>query len=247
MDKYIYVAMTGARESMRAQAINSHNLANASTVGFRAELAAVTTQSAGEGDRSEARAFASITETGWSQSAGPLQSTGRDLDVAVEGDGWIAVQAPDGTEAYTRAGDLRLDATGAVRNGAGHPVLSGGGPLVIPPHASLVIGADGAVSIVPLGQGAETTARVGNIKLVKPDPAQLERGPDGLFRVKGGGDAPADASVRIVSGALEGSNVNVADAMVRMIELSRQFDMHMKTLRTVEDNARNSASLMRIS
>jgi flagellar basal-body rod protein FlgF len=247
MDKYIYVAMTGARESMRAQAINSHNLANASTVGFRAELAAVTTQSAGDGDRSEARAFASITETGWSQAAGPLQSTGRDLDVAVEGDGWIAVQAPDGTEAYTRAGDLRLDATGAVRNGAGHPVLSGGGPLVIPPHASLVIGADGAVSIVPLGQGAETTARVGNIKLVKPDPAQLERGPDGLFRVKGGGDAPADASVRIVSGALEGSNVNVADAMVRMIELSRQFDMHMKTLRTVEDNARNSASLMRIS
>jgi flagellar basal-body rod protein FlgF len=247
MDKYIYVAMTGARESMRAQAINSHNLANASTVGFRAELAAVTTQSAGDGDRSEARAFASITETGWSQSAGPLQSTGRDLDVAVEGDGWIAVQAPDGTEAYTRAGDLRLDATGAVRNGAGHPVLSDGGPLVIPPHASLVIGADGAVSIVPLGQGAETTARVGNIKLVKPDPAQLERGPDGLFRVKGGGDAPADASVRIVSGALEGSNVNVADAMVRMIELSRQFDMHMKTLRTVEDNARNSASLMRIS
>jgi flagellar basal-body rod protein FlgF len=232
---------------MRAQAINSHNLANASTVGFRAELAAVTTQAAGDGDRSEARAFASITETGWSQSAGPLQSTGRDLDVAVEGDGWIAVQAPDGTEAYTRAGDLRLDATGAVRNGAGHPVLSGGGPLVIPPHASLVIGADGAVSIVPLGQGAETTARVGNIKLVKPDPAQLERGPDGLFRVKGGGDAPADASVRIVSGALEGSNVNVADAMVRMIELSRQFDMHMKTLRTVEDNARNSASLMRIS
>jgi flagellar basal-body rod protein FlgF len=246
MDKYIYVAMTGARESMRAQAINSHNLANASTVGFRAELAAVTTQAAGDGDRSEARAFASITETGWSQSAGPLQSTGRDLDVAVEGDGWIAVQAPDGTEAYTRAGDLRLDATGAVRNGAGHPVLSGGGPLVIPPHASLVIGADGAVSIVPLGQGAETTARVGNIKLVKPDPAQLERGPDGLFRVKGGGDAPADASVRIVSGALEGSNVNVADAMVRMIELSRQFDMHMKTLRTVEENARNSASLMRL-
>ena len=176
-----------------------------------------------------------------------MQTTGRDLDVAVEGDGWIAVQAPDGTEGYTSAGDLRLDATGAVRNGAGHAVLSDGGPLTIPPYASLVVGSDGAVSIVPLGQGAETTARVGRIKLVKPDPAQLERGVDGLFRLKGGGDAPADASVRIVSGALEGSNVNVADAMVRMIELARQFDMHMKTLRTVEDNARNSASLMRIS
>ena len=247
MDKYIFVAMSGARESMRAQAINSHNLANASTVGFRAELASVATRSAGEGARSEARAFATINENGWSRAAGPWQTTGRDLDVAVEGDGWIAVQAPDGTEAYTRAGDLRLDATGAVRNGAGHAVLSDGGPLTIPPYASLVVGSDGAVSIVPLGQGAETTARVGRIKLVKPDPAQLERGVDGLFRLKGGGDAPADASVRIASGALEGSNVNVADAMVRMIELARQFDMHMKTLRTVEDNARNSASLMRIS
>lgn len=246
MDKYLYVAMSGAREAMRAQGINSHNLANASTTGFRAELAAVSSQAAGEGDRTESRAFASITETGWSRAAGPMQTTGRDLDVAVEGDGWIAVQAPDGTEGYTRAGDLRLDATGAVRNGAGHAVLSDGGPLVIPPHSSLVIGSDGAVSIVPLGQGAEATARVGRIKLVKPDPAQLERGVDGLFRVKGGGDAPADASVRIVSGALEGSNVNVADAMVRMIELARQYDMHMKTLRTVEDNARNSASLMRI-
>jgi flagellar basal-body rod protein FlgF len=247
MDKYIFVAMSGARESMRAQAINSHNLANASTVGFRAELASVATRSAGEGARSEARAFATINETGWSRAAGPLQTTGRDLDVAVEGDGWIAVQAPDGSEAYTRAGDLRLDATGAVRNGAGHAVLSDGGPLTIPPYASLVVGSDGAVSIVPLGQGAETTARAGRIKLVKPDPAQLERGVDGLFRLKGGADAPADSSVRIVSGALEGSNVNVADAMVRMIELARQFDMHMKTLRTVEDNARNSASLMRIS
>lgn len=247
MDKYIFVAMSGARESMRAQAINSHNLANASTVGFRAELASVATRSAGEGVRSESRAFATINENGWSRASGPLQTTGRDLDVAVEGDGWIAVQAPDGTEGYTRAGDLRLDATGAVRNGAGHAVLSDGGPLTIPPYASLVVGSDGAVSIVPLGQGAETTARVGRIKLVKPDPAQLERGVDGLFRLKGGGDAPADASVRIVSGALEGSNVNVADAMVRMIELARQFDMHMKTLRTVEDNARNSASLMRIS
>ena len=248
MDKYLYVAMTGARETMRAQGVNSHNLANASTVGFRAELAAFATQPAGEGDGAAARSrvFSTITESGWSRAAGPLQSTGRALDVAVEGEGWLAVQAPDGSEAYTRAGDLRLDATGAVRNGAGHAVLGDGGPLVIPPHASLVIGADGALSIVPLGQGAETTARVGRIKLVKPDPAQLQRGADGLFRLKDGSNAAPDASVRVVSGALEGSNVNVADTMVKMIELSRQFDMHMKTLRTAEDNARNSASLLRL-
>lgn len=248
MDKFVYVAMTGARDTMRAQGINSHNLANAATTGFRAELAAFATRTAAEGDGigAKARAFATIAETGWSRASGPLQSTGRDLDVAVEADGWIAVQAPDGSEAYTRAGDLRLDATGAVRNGAGHAVLGDGGPLVIPPHASMVIGTDGAISIVPLGQGAETTARVGRIKLVKPDAAQLLRGADGLFRLKDGGSAAADASVRVVSGALEGSNVNVADTMVRMIELSRQFDMHMKTLRTAEENARNSASLMRL-
>lgn len=246
MDKFLYVAMSGARETMRAQAINSHNLANASTTGFRAELASFASQAAGEGAGAEARSYSTITETGWSRTAGALQSTGRDLDIAVEGDGWIAVQAPDGNEAYTRAGDLRLDATGAVRNGAGHVVLGDGGPLVIPPHASLVVGTDGSMSIVPLGQGAETTARVGRVKLVKPDPAQLVRGADGLFRLKDGSSAPADASVRVVSGALEGSNVNVADTMVKMIELSRQFDMHMKTLRTAEDNARSSASLMRL-
>lgn len=246
MDKFLYVAMSGARETMRAQAINSHNLANASTVGFRAEIAAFAAQRAGEGAGESVRTYGAINETGWSRAAGPMESTRRDLDIAVDGDGWIAVQAPDGREAYTRAGDLHLDASGAVRNGAGHPVLGDGGPLVIPPHGSLVIGSDGAVSIVPLGQGVETTARVGRIKLVKPDPQMLQRGADGLFRLKDGSDAVADASVRVVSGALEGSNVNVADTMVRMIELSRQFDMHMKTLRTAEENARSSASLMRL-
>ena len=246
MDKFLYVAMGGARDAMRAQAVNSHNLANASTVGFRAELAAFNAQASGEGPTAAARSYSTLGDSGWSRTAGPIQATGRDLDLAVEGEGWIAVQAPDGTEAYTRAGDLRLDATGALRNGAGHAVLGDGGPLSVPPHASLTLGADGSVSIVPLGQGAETTATVGRIKLVKPDPAQLERGADGLFRLRDGSAAPADASVRVVSGALEGSNVNVADTMVRMIELSRQFEMHMKTLRTAEDNARSSASLMRL-
>jgi flagellar basal-body rod protein FlgF len=247
MDKFIYVAMSGARESLRAQAINSHNLANASTTGFRAELAVYETRAADDDEGSiGARAYGTLARSGWSQVSGPLQATGRDLDVAVEGGGWIAVQAPDGTEAYTRAGDLRLDATGALRNGAGHAVLGDGGPLSVPPHASLTLGADGSISIVPLGQGAETTATVGRIKLVKPDPAQLERGADGLFRLRDGANAPADASVRIASGALEGSNVGVADTMIKMIELSRQFEMHMKTLRTAEDNARSSASLMRL-
>lgn len=244
MDKFLYVAMSGAKETLRAQASNSHNLANASTTGFRADLSAFMTRVI-EGPGFDTRAYATTSTVGFNRSGGALMTTGRDLDVAVNGDGWIAVQAPDGSEAYTRAGDLRLDTTGQLRTGAGHAVLGDGGPLVVPPHASLTLGGDGSVSIVPLGQGPQTVATVGRIKLVNPDAGQLERGTDGLFRLRDGGDAAADASVRLATGALESSNVNTAEAMVNMIELSRRFDLQVKAMRTAEDNARSSASLLR--
>lgn len=244
MDKFLYVAMSGAKETLRAQASNSHNLANASTTGFRADLAAFMTRVI-EGPGFDTRAYATTSTVGFNRSGGAVMTTGRDLDVAVNGDGWIAVQAPDGREAYTRAGDLQLDTTGQLRTGAGHPVLGEGGPIVVPPNASLTLGSDGSVSIVPLGQSAQTVATVGRIKLVNPDAAQLERGTDGLFRQRDGADAAADASVRLATGALESSNVNTAEAMVNMIELSRRFDMQVKAMRAAEDNARSSASLLR--
>jgi flagellar basal-body rod protein FlgF len=244
MDRFLYIAMSGAKETMRAQTVNNHNLANASTTGFRADLSAFQSRAvAGAGYAS--RAYATNSTTGWDQSQGALTSTGRDLDIGIQGAGWIAVQGTDGREAYTRAGDLRLDPNGLMTNAAGHVVLGENGPLTVPPHTSVVIGSDGTVSIVPLGQGPETTALVGRIKLVNPPAEMLSRGEDGLFRMNDGTDAPADASVTVASGVLETSNVNIADAMVNMIELARHFDLQVKAMRTAEENGAVAAQLLR--
>jgi flagellar basal-body rod protein FlgF len=207
MDKLVYVAMSGAKEILRAMTANNHNLANVSTTGFRADLSAFQSRAV-QGAGEPSRVFALNSSLGFDDTTGSIQYTGVDLDVAVSGSGWIAVQGRDGREAYTRAGDLRIDATGQLTNGAGHPVLGDNGPISVPPHASVTIGTDGSVSIVPLGQQATTVSTVGRIKLVNPPMAQLERGTDGLFRLKTNGDAAADASVRLTNGSLESSNVN---------------------------------------
>lgn len=245
MDKLLYVAMSGAKETLRAQATNNHNLANASTTGFRADLSAFQTREvAGTGYSS--RAYATNGTTGWDVNTGALISTGNTLDIAIQGKGFIAVQANNGTEAYTRAGDLRVDPSGMLLNGAGHPVLGDGGPITVPPNSSISITPDGSLSIVPLGQGPETAAIVGRIKLVNPAEADVERGEDGLFRMKDGSNPEADANVRVTSGTLETSNVNVADAMVKMIELQRHFDLQVKAMRSAEENASSSAQLLRL-
>jgi flagellar basal-body rod protein FlgF len=236
--------MSGAKETLRAQTVNNHNLANASTTGFRADLDAFQSRAvAGSGFAS--RAYATDATTGFDETQGTLISTNRELDVGIKGAGWITVQGPDGREAYTRAGDLRVDASGMLVNGSGHQVMGDAGPLSVPPNASMMIGADGTLSIVPMGQGPETTALVGRIKLVNPPASALARSEDGLFRMRDGTDAPADANVQVTSGVLETSNVNVADAMVTMIELSRQFDLQVKAMRTAEENAAAAAQLLK--
>ena len=243
MDRMLYVAMTGARETLRAQTANNHNLANANTTGFRADLQAFQARQV-TGDGYKSRVYATAATTGFDPTVGAMMSTRRDLDVAVQGKGYIAVQGPDGRESYTRAGDLRVDTSGQLRTGTGLAVLGEGEPISVPPHASLLIGGDGTVSIVPLGQGPETKATVGRIKLVNPADQDLVKGPDGLFRMKDGSDAPPDAAVTLASGVLEGSNVNVASAMVNMIELSRRFDMQVRAMKSAEDNGAASARLL---
>jgi flagellar basal-body rod protein FlgF len=243
MDRLAYVAMSGASETLRAQAANNHNLANASTVGFRADLAAFQSQAV-QGAGFASRVYATAATMGWDASSGELQQTGRDLDVAVNGQGWIAVQGPDGKEAYTRAGDLRVDVSGQLTNGAGHPVMADGALLSVPPNSSIMVARDGTVSVVPLGQTPNTVASVGRIKLVNPPAAALVRGQDGLFRMANGGEAPAEASVQLVTGALEGSNVNIAESMTQMIELARRYDLQVKALRSAEDNAAASTKLL---
>src|SRR3954468_4915938 len=245
MDRMLYVAMTGAKETMRAQTVNNHNLANVSTTGFRADLAAFQSRAV-DGSGYASRVYATNGTVGFDKNAGAMLSTGRDLDVAINGDGWIAVQAPDGKEAYTRAGDLQVGPNGELTTGTGLPVLSDGGPINIPPYTSIFFARDGSISVVAQGQTPDTTATVGRIKLVNPPDGQIERGDDGLFRMKNGSPAPSDANVNIGSGVLESSNVNTAAAMVNMIELARQFEMQVKAIRAAEENGAASSQLLRL-
>jgi flagellar basal-body rod protein FlgF len=246
MDRLVYVAMSGAKETLRAQTANSYNLANISTPGFRADLSAFQSQQV-QGAGLASRAYATDSSVGWDASGGTVEQTGRSLDVAIQGAGWIAVQSPQGSEAYTRAGDLRVDPNGQLTTAAGYPVLGDSGPLAIPPYESIAVGHDGSVSIVPLGQTAQTIAVCGRIKLVNPPSDSLERSDGGLFRSTSGSDADADATVQLVPGALESSNVNMAAAMTNMIELARSYDMQLKSMKSAEDNDTSSTKLLQTS
>mgnify|MGYP001810045160 CR=1 FL=1 len=230
MDRFLYLAMSGAKENHYAQAINNHNLANANTHGFRQALADAYTVPV-RGPVYDSRDYVQIRDEAIDFSKGALQSTGRDLDIAIEGEGFIAVQAPDGGEAYTRAGNLHIDALGMLRNERGLPVLGDGGPIAIPPNESLLIGKDGTITARPAGGAPNALVAVERIRLVNPDTKTLKRTEDGLLRAGDGQAAPpADANVRVVTGMLETSNVNTVHALTRMIELSRHFETQVKMM-----------------
>lgn len=235
MDKLLYVAMTGASQNAAAQQAHANNMANVSTTGFHRDFAQARSMQV-FGDVFPARVYAMTERPGTDFSAGVLQETGRDLDVAVEGEGWIAVQAPDGGEAYVRTGRLQIDALGMLRTGEGFPVMGNGGPISIPPEEKIDIGSDGTISIRVSGENPNLIVSVDRLKLVNPDQAQLKKGTDGLVRSSGGA-VEADATIRVVSGFVEGSNVNAVDEMTSMLALSRQFELHIKMMRTAEDDA----------
>lgn len=237
MDRVVYVAMTGAREVARQQAAVSHNLANISTTGFKAELNVFRALPVvGEGART--RAFVLETTPAADYSPGAMQVTGRSLDVAVRGAGWLAVQDAAGQEAYTRMGDLQTSVNGILQTGSGLNVVGDGGPIAVAPDQEVLIASDGTVSTVPPGANRSAVEIAGRLKLVNPPEADLVRGDDGLFRLNGGQPAPADETVKLALGTLESSNVNPAEALVNMISLARQFDAQMRVLRTAEENHR---------
>ena len=246
MDRGLYISMSGAKQALLAQAVNSHNLANASTTGFKADLAQFRSMPV-YGPGLPTRAYAMTERHGIDFNSGSIQQTGRDLDISLQSDGWIAVQSKSGEEAYTRAGDLRVTPDGLLITGSGLPVLGNGGPITIPAAEKLEIGNDGTISVIPLGDSAATLATIDRIKLVNPDFSQVTKGTDGLFRMKDGSVAAASADVKIISGTLESSNVSVVDAMVTMIELSRNFEMQVKMMETLSENEEASAQLMRVS
>jgi len=245
MDRMLYVAMSGAKQNMLAQAINSNNLANISTTGFRADLAAARSMPLFGGAGHPTRVYSMTEKPGIDFKQGAMSTTGRDLDIAVAGKGFIAVQAADGSEAYTRAGDLKTDNAGVLQTGAGHVVLGEGGPIVIPEAAKVDIGKDGTISISQIGGGEGSTV-IDRIKLVNPDTKELKRNEQGLFILKSGQDAEADDEVSVVSGTIETSNVNAAAALVNMIELARQFEMQIKMLKTAEENNAQATQMMKL-
>jgi flagellar basal-body rod protein FlgF len=245
MDRVVFVMASGAKQLMHAQTVNSNNLANANTVGFQADLADFQTQLV-DGPGHESRAYSVVEGGGVSYEKGPVQSTGRSLDVAVNGDGWLAVQAPDGSEGYTRAGNLRININGQLLTGAGHPVMGEAGPIVIPEHEKLEIGSDGVVSVRAIGQSPNTLAEVGRIKLVAPERQNLVKGEDGLLRMRDGVPASASTDVTLIGGALESSNVNTVEALVDMISLARQFDMSVKVMQTAKEMDEHTTQVMNL-
>lgn len=244
MDRLIYTAMTGANAAQYRQQLLANNLANASTPGFRAELATFRAVPV-RGDGASTRVFALEATAGHSDAAGPVTNTGRNLDVAVRGNSYLSVQALDGTEAYSRAGALEVSADGTLVNAQGLPVLSDGGPITVPPGAQVSIGEDGTVSAREAGQPVQA---LGRLKLVTPDEEnRLRRGEDGLFRNPLGEPLPADANARVQSGALEGSNVNPIEAMVGMIAVARQFEVQMRMLQNGEKNDQTASRLLSLN
>lgn len=237
MDRLIYLSMAGAKATMQRQDTLANNLANVSTTGFRAELAAFRAVPV-EGSGASTRVYALETTPGYDSTPGQVSGTGRNLDVAMKGDAWLAVQGLDGTEAYTRAGSLEVSADGTLVTRGGLTVLGDGGPIQVPPNVELSIGGDGTVSATAAG-GRSTS--VGRLKLVTPE-APLTRGTDGLFRAAD--ELPADPNARLQDGALEGSNVSAVETMVAMIAAARQFEAQMKSLSTAEGNDKAAAQLL---
>lgn len=246
MDKMLYVSMTGAHNNTLAQRAHANNLANVSTTGFRRDFEQARSMPL-FGESYPARVFAMSERPATDFRPGSLQETGRDLDVAIGGKGWIAVQAPDGGEAYVRTASLNIDALGMLRTGNGLPVMGNAGPIAVPPEQKVEIGQDGTITIRALGEDPNVLAEVDRIKLVNPDPRSLEKGTDGLIRVKGQPEVEADATVQVTSGFLESSNVNAVEEMTAILSLSRQFELSVKMMRTAEDNASAMARVLQIS
>lgn len=246
MDRSLYVAMSGAKQTLLAQTLNANNLANTQTTGFKSDLEQFRSMPV-FGPGFPSRVYAMTENPGMNMAPGSIQTTGRNLDVAINGSGWIAVQGQDGRESYTRAGNLRVTPEGLLQTGTGLKVLGNGGPIAIPPADKLTIGLDGTISIIPLGDNASTLAVVDRIKLVNPPLDDLDKKSDGLIYLKNGTVAEPDANVSLLQGALEGSNVNAISAMVEMIELARNFELQTKVMTQTDENSGVSAKLMQMA
>jgi flagellar basal-body rod protein FlgF len=246
VDRLIYSSLAAMRGAMARQATIANNLANVNTAGFRGEFTSAEAEWL-KGSGLNGRATVSEDVTGADMRAGAVQSTGRDLDIALNGDALLTVQAPDGSQGYTRRGDLQLSDSGLLTTGDGLPVLGASGPITLPPADSISIGKDGQIWIVPQGGDPKAPQAVDRLNLVSPGGSAIKKGLDGLFHVEGDGTLPADPDATLTGKSLEGSNVNASATLVDMIDASRAWEAQIKMLTTAQDLDKSSASLMSIS
>lgn len=246
MDKALYIAMTGAKHNMMAQAVNANNLANANTSGFKEDMAVARSYGVPADIAHDSRAYA-ITQTPATDfSAGPLMQTGRDLDIATDGDAWLAVLDQDGQEVYTRSASLMVDANGQLLTDKGQPVVGNGGPIAVPPYESILVGVDGSITVRGKGQGPEVLVTLDRLKLVTPGEGTLVKNSRGDITLKDGEVANVDAGARVAAGFLEGSNVDTIKAMVDMLSLARQYEAQVKVMQTVGESVDASTRLMQV-
>ena len=252
MDRLIYTAMSGATQALEQQSVVANNLANVSTTGFRAQLANFRDVPMAFGDGSSVndqttRTFVLSATPGSDMTPGTISKTGNPLDIAIQGSGFIAVQTPDGNEAYTRAGNLHVDENGQLVTANNLQVIGGGGPIAVPPNSAVTIGSDGTVSAIAAGSQPNAIAMIDQIKFVNPPAGTLTRGDDGLFHTADGNPADADPGVQIATESIEGSNVNPVAAMVSMITNARQFQMQTKLLQDADQNDQSANQLLQFS
>ncbi|MCY7294548.1 flagellar basal-body rod protein FlgF [Alteromonas sp. a30] len=246
MDKMLYIAASGASQDLLGTAVRSNNLANAQTTGFKAMLTQARAMPA-FGDGLPTRVFAMTESHATKMSSGPTVQTERAMDLAIQGDGWFAVQDKNGNEAYTRAGSMQAGPDGLLKDAHGNPLVGEGGPIFLPlPVENITFTNDGTITVRPQGAPANVQEEIGRLKLVNPDTKQLARGDDGLFRQKDGNDADLDPNVRIRSGALESSNVNPIDEMMTVIGLQRHYEMQVKLMKEADELSVRGNQMLRI-
>lgn len=245
MDRALYIAMSGAKQNTLGQAAHSNNLANVNTTGFRSDYSQSRAQGV-YGDHFPTRAYAMTERPASDFRQGPMIQTGNMLDVAIKGDGWFAVMDADGQEAYTRAGDLSVAPDGRLLNGSGLQLIGDGGPVLIPEHQTIEVSATGLITIQPMGEAPAALAEPVQLKLVRPDVQQMEKGEDGLFRFRDPNTPPAnpDPNIRLENGFIEGSNVNAVSELTSLIALNRQYEMQVKLMKHVDENSAATTQIM---
>ncbi|MTV36604.1 flagellar basal body rod protein FlgF [Duganella radicis] len=223
MDALIYTAMSGAERALRGQQVHANNLANIDTGGFRANMELSAAQAV-NGYGYDDRHMSQLQANALSTKPGTMKSTGRDLDVAIAGGGFLTVQSANG-EAYTRAGGMVLDENGTLRIN-GDVVLGEGGPITLPEYTNIAIGNDGTISIQ--APGTTTMQVIDKLRLVKAEASELTKNTQGLLVARDGNPLATDPSVVLRPGHLEGSNVSAVEEMVSVMSLNRTFEIQMK-------------------